>query len=152
MEVLDENGGTKTGPGRGGWERSALTLLEPGAEPPKESWTKKVQGGVLRVEIWGNGTQAAPYALRIAYRAHFPPGRFPTWEETQEALHEFLEDGAVFALPPFEVSAKGYQSFLEALEGPGWAIMPFLQAGARPGSEVTRKSQIILMGGPHGNA
>jgi len=152
MRVMDGGRNTKADLGREEWQLNAVTVAEPGTEPPRESWTKDVEGGVLRVQVWGKGTQAAPYALQIAHWATLPPNRFPTWEEIQEAIHSLLEDGAVFALPPFEVNTKGYKAVMESLEAPGWAMMPFLQAGARPGSEVARKSNIILMGGPHGNA
>ena len=125
MEVLEGTGAPEPGPEEKGWTKDPLVIPEPGVEPPRECWTKEVSRGTLRVRIWGDGSQGAPYALQIQHRTVLPPNRFPTWEETQEALHTLIEQGVIFALPPFEVQKAQWGAILEALDAGGWSTMPF---------------------------
>jgi len=159
MEATNGGGGKIPATGRrrgalhaGDWRRRAVIPFKPGEEPPGESWTKEVAGGTLRAQLWGNGGPGAPWVVQIAHRATLPPNRFPTWEEIQEALHFLTEDGAVFSLPPFQVNGESYKVILASLDVGGWAEMPFIQTGAREGSEASKRSPIIVVGGPHGNA
>lgn len=152
MEVMDGDGAPEPGPEEKGWTKDPLVIPEPGIEPPGECWTKEVSGGTLRFMVWGDGSQGAPYAVQIGHRAVFTPNRFPTWEEIQEAVHTLIEQGVVFALPPFEVHRAKWGAILDALEAGGWSAMPFVQAGVLRHSEVSEKSLIILPGGTDGPA
>lgn len=136
---------------RRGWERSEVDPMDyglrgpgktPADGPPADSWTRRVPRGTLKVQRWGEGTEAGPWVLTVSLIPD--PGTTSaqlTLQDMREALALFLPDGSIMQAPPVLVRTEDALADLD--EGGG--AMAFAQVGTAGGTDADRqrKERII---------